>query len=318
MKWRYKVDHQIRSLDEIYSAATEMAKKYGPYRVAVAAGETKMSLGALKLGRDLELIEPILVGDQRSIARSFEEMEMSLKGWQVVAERDNQLATKKAAKMVTDGLADILMRGKVIARDFFKVLFEKELGLRHKGDMWNNIVLIDNIGLDRLIYITDCGLVFETDLAGRLKLIQNAIDFSGGLGLTNPKIAILAAVESVSPGMPVSIEAAAIAKMSDRGQFAKGVSIDGPLSLDLSLVANSVAKKKIDSPVAGKADILIVNELNAGNALYKTLVTLCGARSASTIAGAPIPIILTSRSETPENVMFSFALTILMAGAKDR
>ncbi len=117
--------------------------------------------------------------------------------------------------------------------------------------------------------------------------------------------------------MPVSLEEAVIAKMSERGQFPKGVEIDGPLSLDLSLSPNSVAKKKIKSPVAGKADILIVNDISIGNVLFKSMITMCGAKSASTIVGAPFPIILTSRSESPENVLYSFALTILMAGPKE-
>lgn len=317
MIWRTKVDHQIRSLDEVWQISTDITKKYGPYRVAVAAAETESSIAALSMGKEQELIEPILIGHQRLIHETLERLGVSAKGWQIVTEKDHQAATRKAAKMVKDGLADILMRGQVLARDFFRVLFEKDLGLRQKGDMWNNIVVVDHLGLDRLIYITDCGLVFEVDISGRLKLIQNAIDFVANLGLHDPKIALLAAVESVSPGMPVSIEAAAIAKMSERGQYPKGIKIDGPLSLDLSLVESSVAKKKIDSPVAGKADVLVVSELNAGNALYKAMVTLCGARSASTIAGAPIPIVLTSRSESAENVMFSFALTIMMAGPKD-
>ncbi|MDP8229208.1 MAG: phosphate acyltransferase [Candidatus Electryoneaceae bacterium] len=311
------IDHPVRSLDEIYELAVERTKKYGPYRVAVAAVETIMSLGGLKLGREHELIEPILIGDQKKIFQSMEKLEISPKGWQIIAEKDHHRATKKAAGMVSSGLADILMRGKLLARDFFHVLLAPEMELRRKGDMWNNIAVLDIEGIDRLLFLSDCALVSDTDLPGRLKLIQNAFEFAMFLGVKEPKVALLAAVEAVTPGMPVSLEEAVIAKMSERGQFPPGIEIDGPLSLDLSLIMESVKKKKIKSPVAGRADVLVVNNLSIGNILFKSMITLCGARSASVIVGAPIPIILTSRSESPENSLFSFALTILMSGPKD-
>lgn len=317
MEYKNKIDHPVRSLDEVYELAAEQVRKYGPYRIAVAASETIMTLGPLSLGRERELIEPILVGSQKRIYESLEKLNVSPKGWQIINEKDHHRATKKAASMVTNGLADILMRGRLLARDFFKVLLDPQLKLREKGDMWNNVVVLDVEGVDRLLFLTDCAVVVNTDLPGRLKLIKNALDFALLLGITEPKVALLAAVESVTPGMPVSLEEAVIAKMAERGQFPQGVEIDGPLSLDLALSPKSVAKKKIKSPVAGKADILVVNDISIGNVLFKAMITLCGAHSASTIVGAPFPIILTSRSEDPENSLYSFALAILMAGAKE-
>ncbi len=190
MDFHFKADHQIRSLDEVYEIATEYARKYGPYRVAVAAGETIMSLGPLSLGRERELIEPILVGKQKKIFESLEKLNVSPKGWQIVNEKDHIRATEKAANMVTGGLADILMRGRLLARDFFHVLLDPQMNLRSKGDMWNNIVVLDVETVDRLLFLTDCALVVNTDLPGRLKLIKNALDFSSLLGITEPKVAL--------------------------------------------------------------------------------------------------------------------------------
>jgi len=167
-----------------------------------------------------------------------------------------------------------------------------------------------------LILITDCALAVDLDLQGRLRLIQNATDFAGFLGVVEPKISLLAAVETVTPGMPVSLEEAVIAKMSERGQFTPGVIVDGPLSLDLSLSREAVAKKKMKSAVAGEADVLVVDSIYVGNLLFKSLITLCEAESASVITGASIPIIITSRSEIAANILNSFAVAMMMAGDK--
>ncbi len=304
-------------MDEIYDVAVELTKENGPYRVAVAVGQDVVSLAGLALGRERGLVEPILVGHQRQIMETFERLELHQQDWMIYSEKDHFISAQKAAQLVTSGMADILMRGKLLARDFFRALLDKKLNLRRPDDFWTNIVVLEIEGINRLIFLTDPALVANTDMQGRLRIIQNVIEFAAFLGIKEPKIALLAAVEAVTPGMPVSLEEAAIAKMSERGQFQPGVSIDGPLSLDLSINPEAVSKKGIDSPVAGKADILVVNNIHIGNVLFKSLVTLCGAKSASTIVGLDFPVVLTSRSESPENILYSLALSIMMVGSKD-
>ena len=317
MKWNYRIDHPIRKLDEIYSIAEELSRENGPYRIILAVGQDLMSLSGLNLGRERGLIEPILVGHQRNIHESLDKLGLRYQDWMIYSEKDHYNAAQKAARLVMSGMGDILMRGKISARDFFKALFDHKLELRKSESFWSNVVVLEIEELDRLIYLTDPALVAHTDISGRLKIIQNATDFAAFLGNTKPKISLLAAVESITPGMPVSLEEAAIAKMSERGQFPAGVVVDGPLSLDLSINPESVKKKKMDSPVAGKADILVVNNVHIGNVLFKSLVTLCGAKSASTIVGPDFPIVLTSRSESPENILYSLALAIMMIGDKE-
>jgi len=317
LKWKYQVKEPIRKLDQIYQAASGLARENGPYRIALAVGQDLLCLSGLALGRERGLIEPILVGHQRLITEALEKLNLRHQDWMIYAEKDHHLAAQKAAKLVTSGMADILMRGRLLARDFFRALLAPEMELRKPDDFWSNIIAFEVDELDRLIFLTDCALVAHSDLPQRLRLIQNAIEFAALLGIKEPKIALLAAVESVTPGMPVSLEEAAIAKMSERGQFQKGVLIDGPLSLDLSISEESVKKKGIDSSVAGKADILVVNNIHIGNTLFKSLVTLCGAKSASTVMGPSFPVIITSRSESPENILYSLSLAIMMIGAKN-
>jgi len=316
MHFKYKVDKPQRSFEDISDCAHKLVGKFGPYRVVVAVGDDLPSLQGLALAKAQGLVEPILVGRTRHMRYELEQLGESTSEWQMIEERDPHDATRHAAQLVKSGDADILMRGKLLARDFFATLFDKDLGLHKPGVLWTNIVALKIKELDRLILLTDCALTVSLDLPGRLKLIQNATDFIQFLGVAEPKISLLAAVETVTPGMPVSLEEAVIAKMSERGQFPKGVSVDGPLSLDLSLSLNAVKKKKMNSVVAGAADVLVVDSIQVGNLLFKSLITLCGAASASVIVGAPFPIILTSRSEYPENIINSFVLSIMMVGEK--
>ncbi|MBM3328984.1 MAG: phosphate butyryltransferase [Calditrichaeota bacterium] len=309
---------RCRTLDDLITAAEGRISNEGPFRVVVASGEDRLSLQGLEIARRRGWIEPILVGHQRHITEYLTELGERKSNWKVIPEKDHSVATAKAAKLVQQSRADILMRGRLLARDFFQALFDPALGLRKSGDFWTNIVALKVPTVERLLLLSDCALIVETDLTGRLRLIERVVEFAGQLGIKDPRIALLAAVETVTPGMPVALEEAIIAKMSERGQFPKGVSIDGPLSLDLSINLKAVEKKKMESKVAGLADILIVNNIHVGNVLFKSLITLCGASSASVIAGAPFPIILTSRSESPENILNSIALAIIMAGRKSK
>jgi len=318
MRLGYTSDHPLRSFEEIRSIAAELVESSGTYRVVLAVAQDAVTLRGLDHGRRLGLVEPILIGHPRKIKEELTSIGQDPKEWEIIEEKDPEEATKLAARFVIDGKADILMRGKLLARDFFAILLNPATGLRQHGELWTNIVTVKIDGIERLILLTDCALAVELDLPGRLRLIQNATEFALFLGVTEPKVSLLAAVETVTPGMPVSLEEAVIAKMSERGQFPKGVTVDGPLSLDLSLSPAAVAKKKMASAVAGKVDILVVDSIHVGNLLFKSMITLCRAESASVIVGAPVPIIITSRSETADNIVNSLAMAIMMVGTERR
>ena len=317
MKWKYKVDKKFTSLDEVYAVAEELAHENGPYRVAVAGGSDLIILDGLNLGRERGLVEPILVGHQKYIHESLDKLGFQRRDWMIYSEKESHNMAQKAAQLVTSGMADILMRGKLLAREFFQALLDPKLKLRGYGAFWSNIVVFELENKDNLLFLSDPALVTHSDIQGRLKIIENVTELAAFLGNKEPKVALLAAVESVTPGMPVSLEEAAISKMSERGQFPSGIEVDGPLSLDLAVNPESVKKKGLKSPFAGKADILVVNNIHIGNVLFKSLVTLCGAKSASTIVGPDFPIVLTSRIEKPENILYSLALSIMMVGQKE-
>lgn len=316
MNWKYQTDHQIRSLDEINEIAAELVRKQGPYKVAVAAGEDIMGIGGLALGRERGLVEPILIGHPEHIRQTFFELGISPEGWKIHSEKDDVHATQIAARMVMQGEADILHRGKLLARDFMRTLLDRDLGLRKSGDLWTNVVVTKIDKLDRLLFVTDCAVIVTADLVKRLQQIAKVIEFAAFLGVSEPKVALLAAVETVSLSMPVAMEEAIIAKMCERGQFPRNIQVDGPLSLDLAINPEAVAKKGFKGKVAGDADILSVKNLGIGNLLFKSLITLCGGSSASVIIGLPFPVVLTSRSESPANIVHSLALSILMAEPK--
>lgn len=316
MKLSHPLDKPARSMSQLIETAHQRVALSRPGRIVLAVAQDRMSLQGLILGKNQGLVEPILVGQKSEIAALLEHLGQKVSQWKIIDEYDHIAATQKAVKLILNGKADILMRGKLLARDFFTVLFDPSLGLKKNGELWSNIVVLEIENIPRLILLTDCALIVEADLNRRLQLIQNATEFAQFLGIKEPKVALLAAVETVTPGMPVSLEEAIIAKMSERGQFPLGVQVDGPLSLDLSLLPEAVEKKKIKSAVAGYADILVTNNIHVGNVLFKSLITLCGAKSASVVVGAPFPIILTSRSENPENIINSLALSILMRNEK--
>ena len=168
MKRRYNADHQIRSLDEIYQIAEDLVKKYGPYKISVAGGEDIMGLGGLALGKKRGLVEPILIGHKRHIRESFYKLGISPDSWQIIPEKDYELATKMAASQVMNGEADVLMRGKPLAREFIKALMAPELKLKNRDSLWTNIVVTKIAKLDRLLLLTDCAIIVSADLPRRL------------------------------------------------------------------------------------------------------------------------------------------------------
>jgi len=313
---KIQIQKPIRSLDEILALAEKLVKQHGPYRVVLSGGSDAVCVGALNLAKNKGFVKPILVGHRRRIDNTFDKLSLSQDGWEINEDKDPRNATINCAKGLLNGDADILMRGKLMARDFIKALLDPELRLKNRGTLWTNIVVVDNPKINRLLLINDCGIIVNADLPMRLRQITKVIEFASFLGIEDVKIALLAAVESISPGMPVSMEEAVISKMCERGQFPEGVAIDGPLSLDLAISPKAVKKKGFKGNVAGNADALVVNNLGIGNLLFKSLITLCGSSSASTVVGLPFPVIFTSRSESPENILYSIAMAILQAGPK--
>jgi len=277
-------------------------------RIVIAPAQDGPFLQGLAEGYARGFVEPILVGNERQIHRVVDESGIPLNSdWRVIHEPESIGAVICAARLIKEGEADVLMRGRILVYDLFKVLFHPEHGLRERGQYWSQVGILQIPDFPRLLIMSDCGLNVTPDLHQKVRIIENAISVAAALGISKPKVALLAAVEAVYLKMPVLVEESILAHFSERGGF-KGAVVDGPLSLDLAISPEAADKKKMTGEVAGNADILIVNNIYVGNSLYKSLVTLGRAESASVAVGGEVPVVLPSRSESAQNVLHSLAL----------
>ena len=282
-------------------------------RIVLVPAEDLPFLKAITLAYRAGFVEPVLVGNLGKILEIAEKAEIGeIKDWQIIHESDALKAVAKAAELVKQGQADTVMRGHMLVYDFFKVLFHAEFGLRKDRQFWSQIGVMQIPDFPRLLVISDCGLNVSPGVEGLVRIVENAISLAHVLGISTPRVALLAAVEAVYLKMPVLVQESIVAHFSKRGGI-KDAIVDGPLSLDLAISPEAAAKKKMSGDVAGKADILIVNNIYVGNSLYKSLMTLGGkacldVESASVVVGGEVPIVFPSRSESPENVLHSLAL----------
>ncbi|NLH88319.1 MAG: bifunctional enoyl-CoA hydratase/phosphate acetyltransferase, partial [Firmicutes bacterium] len=242
------------------------------------------------------------------IASMASQTGLRLSDLEVLHEPDPRIAALRAVELVSSGQAGILMKGLIPTADFLRAVLNKEVGLR-TGRLLSHVAVFKSPRYDRLIYMTDGAMVVAPTLQDKVQIIQNAIGVAHKLENEMPKVACIAAVEVVNPDMPETVDAAALAKMSDRGQIS-GCIVDGPLGLDNAVCRESAEHKGVGGPVAGRADILLAPNIVAGNVIYKTLVYFGQVETAAVVTGARAPIVLTSRSDSPEARLNSLALAI--------
>lgn len=217
-------------------------------------------------------------------------------------------AAIEAVKAVHDGKADILMKGLVSTSVLLKAVLNKEFGLR-TGKVLSHVAAFEIAGYDRLIFVTDAAMNINPDLNQKSQILQNAIDFVQQTGIDQPKTAVLAAVENVNPAMQATLDAASLTVMNLRNQITGGI-VEGPLALDNAISMEAAAHKGIAGNVAGKADILLVPNIETGNILYKSLIYFARAKVGAVICGAKAPIVLTSRADSSESKYLSIALAV--------
>lgn len=283
-----------------------MARSHSRRRLVLAAAHDAHALEAVINAYQNELIEPILVGDESKIRGIAAEKGVDLSPFQVIDEADNARAAAVSVKMVRDKEADIVMKGNLGTSVLLKAVLNKEFGLR-TGEQISHLALFELPTYHKLIGLTDAAMNISPELMEKVSIIRNAVGYFHQLGFEKPKVALLSAVETVNPAMKSSMEASAIAKMGDRGQI-KGCIIDGPLAFDNAVSEASASLKGIVSPVAGDADILVADDIDAANGLYKAFIYFAQAKCAAVILGAAAPIVLTSRADTDETKLNSIAL----------
>lgn len=286
------------------------ARSCGPIPVAIAYPCDATSLQSAADANSAGLIEPLLVGPAQRIEAAAEQAGLDLKGLQLVETADDpRAAAAHAAAMCRDGRAAALMKGSLHTDELLGAAVAKEAALRGARRA-SHVFVLDVPGFDRPLLITDCVVNIAPTLLDKRDIAQNAIELAQAIGIQQPRIAVLSAVETVNPAIPGTIDAAALCKMSDRGQIQGGI-IDGPLAYDNAISLQSARNKGIVSSVAGQPDVLLVPNLEAGNMIYKQLVYMAGAECAGLVLGMKIPLILTSRSDSVASRIASCALAVL-------
>jgi phosphate butyryltransferase len=279
--------------------------------VAVAGAQQSEVMLA---GLDAEvagLAEVILVGDQPQIEQIATEEQFDISRMEIIHVPEPHEAAFRVMQLVSEGKADIAMKGKIETSDFLRAALAKELGLR-TGRLFTHVASFEIPGFDRLIFISDAGVVVAPDLEEKVQIVQNAIFVAHALDIQLPRVAVLAATEVVNPKIPTTLDAANLSKMADRGQIRGGL-VDGPLALDNAISPDSARIKGIKSEVAGYADILIAPDIEAGNVLAKAITYFAQGKMAGVVVGARCPLILPSRSDTREAKLVSLALGVMLA-----
>ena len=302
--------HRHRHLERLMARSAEAP----PLAAAVAWPCDRDSvLGAVEAMRRGAL-RPILVGPRATIEAAAACAGASLEGAEIVEAEDPHGAAAAAVRLCREGRAEALMKGSLHTDELMAAVVAREGGLRGTRRI-SHVFAMDVPSYPKPLFVTDAAINIAPDLATKADIIQNAVDMLRALGVGTPKVAILSAVETVNPRIPGTMDAAMLCKMADRGQIT-GAVLDGPLAFDNAISRAAAAVKKIVSPVAGEADILVVPDLEAGNMLAKQLSYLAGADSAGIVLGARVPVILTSRADSVTSRLASVALAQLLAEAR--
>ncbi len=299
----------FRSLKEINEAAIQRQA----VKIAVAAAADLDVLTAVNDAKMAGIADAILVGDVAETKKLCQQHAINPDLYEFENEPDPRVAARRAAALVKQGQAQVMMKGLVGTADFMRAVLDKTEGLG-TGRLLSHVVAFEPTGYDRLMLLTDAAINIAPDLAQKVQIVENALQVSRSLGNKETKVAMLAAVETVTASMKATEDAAMIAKMSERGQI-KGCRIDGPLALDNAVSLAAAHHKGIGGDVAGQADLLVVPSIEAGNVLYKALVYFANTPLAGIVVGASAPVILTSRADSPATKLNSIALAVVVSGA---
>jgi len=289
------------------------AAKLPPMATAIVHPCDDTSLTAAIEARDLDLVHPLLVGPKARILACAESTGIDLSDVEIVDAPHSHASAEIAVQLVRDGRAKALMKGGLHTDELMSAVVDKSAGLRTERRM-SHVYVMDVPTYAKPLLITDAAINIAPDLQTKVDIIQNAIDLGQAIGIDSPKVAIVSAVETITPRLHSTVDAGALCKMADRGQITGGV-LDGPLAFDNAISAKAAEMKGIASSVAGQADILVAPDLEAGNMIAKQLMHLAGAEGAGLVLGARVPIILSSRADTNRTRVASVAIAALFNGA---
>ena len=300
-----------RTAHRLFHELMDRCAAFGPLVTAVVHPCDPVSISGTVEAAGARLIEPILVGPQAKIRAAAEAAGVDISRFRLVPTAHSHAAAARAVELVRAGEAAMLMKGSLHTDELMSAIVARETGLRTARRI-SHAFLMDVPSYPRPLLITDAAINVNPSLEDKHDIVQNAIDLAHVLGIARPRVAILSAVETVTPKLPSTIDAAALCKMADRGQIT-GALVDGPLAFDNAISPKAAREKHIASGVAGRADVLVVPDLESGNMLVKQLTFLAGADAAGVVLGARVPVVLTSRADNDRAHVASCAIGVLMA-----
>jgi phosphate acetyltransferase len=294
----------------VFDRLVARAGRLPPLSAAIVHPCDAESLRGALLAKRHGLIEPVFVGPEARIRRIAAEARVSLAGCLIVPTEHSHAAAEAAVALAREGRVSCLVKGSLHTDELIGAMVDSRTGLRTARRM-THVFVLDVPTYPRPLLITDAAINIYPDLETKADIVQNAIDLAHAIGISRPRVAILSAVETVTPRIRSTIDAAALCKMADRGQIT-GAAIDGPLAFDNAISETARRAKHIDSAVAGRPDILVVPDLEAGNMLVKQLQYLSRAKAAGIVLGARVPVVLTSRADSAQSRLASCAIAALL------
>jgi len=298
----------IKDFDELIKKVQNFE---GKKKVAVAAAHDEHTLEAVMHAVDNNIVDPILIGNKEKIKEILNKLGKKVSEEAIIDAADEIAAAEKAVEMARNGEVHLIMKGKIQTADLLRAVVDKEKGLR-TGKVMSHFSIQEVPSYHKLLVTTDGGMLMYPDLEQKKKIIENAVGVLHSLGYENPKVGVLAAVETVNPKMPEAVDGGKLKEMNQKGEIT-GCIIEGPISYDIAMNKESGIIKGFNSPVAGDPDILIVPNITAGNILGKCLVYSAGAKMAGFIVGAKVPIVLTSRGSSAEEKYLSLVISAAAA-----
>ncbi len=294
-----------------FEEMVEAARQIGPVPIGVAAAHDPEVLKAVGQAQVEGMVRATLVGDWPAVEAYAAQTGVDLGGATLVHEPDAHRAAERVVELARKGQADVVVKGQVKTADLLSAALNRHVGIRGRG-LLTHVGIFELPGMERLIYLSDSGVVVYPDVYQKLEIINNVVAVARLFGVAEPRVAILAASDTVHPKIPASIDALALAKMAEQG-WVEGAIVDGPLGLELAIDPRAAALEESDSPIAGLADVLIVPNVEAGNIVAKGLLYFAHARMAGLVVGARVPIIISSRADSAETRYLSLAMAVILA-----
>ena len=302
----------ISSFEELIARALQL----GPTKIAVVEAHDPDVLESLGRAEPLGLARPILVGQPAKIEEAARKVGYTLRAESLIPTSGEEASIRQAIDLVKEGRADLLMKGKVTTANLIRGVLDKDRGLR-TGRQLSQVVVFQTPQIPRLMVMSDGAINIAPTLEQKAEICRNAIEVAHALGITEPKVVLLAALEFVNPAMPATVDAAALVQMNRRRQIS-GAYLEGPLALDVPLSRFAAERKSVASPVVEATDVFIAPDIEAANILYRAITYFAGGQSGGIIVGARVPLVVLSRAEPPETKIHSISLALLLMNHQRR